>query len=39
MNREVIKEARDLEDLHYSHIRSLLRIFRGEEAIKEGETF
>jgi len=39
MNRKVIQEARELEDLHYSHIRSLLRIFRGEEAIKEGETF
>jgi hypothetical protein len=39
MTRKVIKEAQDLEDLHYSHIKSLLRIFRGEEAIKAGETF
>ena len=39
MNRKVVKEAQDLEDLHYGHIRSLLRIFRGEPAdfMKEGE--
>ena len=37
MNRKVIKEAQDLENLHYSHIRSLLRLFRGEKAIQEGE--
>jgi hypothetical protein len=36
-NREVIKEAQALENLHYDHIRSLLRINRGEPAIKEGE--
>jgi len=30
MNTTVIREARELEDLHYCHIQSLLRIFRGE---------
>jgi hypothetical protein len=37
MNRKVVKEAQGLADLHYSHIRSLMRIKRGEPAIKEGE--
>jgi hypothetical protein len=32
LNRAVIKDAEELEDLHYSHIRSLLRILRGEPA-------
>ena len=32
-NKKIIKEARDLEDLHYSHIQSLLRLFRGEDAL------
>lgn len=36
-NRAVIKEAQALEDLHFGHIRSLLRLFRGEKAIQEGD--
>lgn len=38
MNRKVIKEARDLESLHLSHIRRLLRLKRGEKAIQEGDA-
>ena len=32
LNRTVIKDALELEDLHYSHIRTLLRIARGQPA-------
>jgi hypothetical protein len=39
MTRQVVKEAQELEDLYYSHMRSLLRIFRGEEPVREGEAF
>ena len=39
MNREVVKEAQENEDLYYTHIKWMLRLFRGEEAIKEGEEF
>ena len=33
LNRRVIKEAQALEDLHFGHIQSLLRIKRGEKAM------
>jgi hypothetical protein len=39
MSREVVKEAQEAEDLYYTHIKWMLRSFRGEEAIKEGEEF
>jgi Superinfection immunity protein len=39
MNRKVIKEAQENEDLYYSHIKWTLRLFRGEDPIKEGEEF
>jgi hypothetical protein len=35
MNRKVVKEAQDHEDLYYTDIKRLLRLFRGEKAIKE----
>ena len=38
MNRKVVKEALALEDLHFGHIERLLRLFRGETAIKDGEV-
>jgi hypothetical protein len=37
MNRKVVKEAQDHEELHFTHIKRLLRLFRGEEAIQEGD--
>lgn len=39
MNREVIKEAQGIDDLYYTHIKWMLRTFRGEDAIKEVEEF
>ena len=37
MNRAVVKEAQDDEDLHFTDIKRLLRIFRGEKAIQEAD--
>lgn len=37
LNRRVIQEAREHENLFYTDIKRLLRLFRGEKAIKEGE--
>jgi hypothetical protein len=37
-SREIVKEAQALEDLHYGHIRSMMGIKRGEDAVKEGRT-
>jgi hypothetical protein len=37
MNRKVVKEAQDHENLYYTDIKRLLRLFRGEKAIKEEE--
>jgi hypothetical protein len=38
MNRRIVIEAQDHEDIYYTHIKRLLRLFRGEKAIKEGEA-
>jgi hypothetical protein len=38
INRAVIKEAQELEDLYFRDIQRLLRLFRGEKAIKEGDA-
>lgn len=37
MNRKVVKEAQEHEDLYYTDIKRLLRLFRGEDAIQEGD--
>jgi hypothetical protein len=37
MNRKVVTEAQDHEDLYYTDIKRLLRIFRGEDAIQQEE--
>ena len=37
-NRAIILDAREHEELHYSHLQRLLRLFRGEAAISENET-
>ena len=36
-NRAVVKEAQDHQDLYFTDIKRLLRIFRGEKAIQEGD--